>query len=123
MVLSLGFFRAILMRVEQRRMIVLVHVIVRPVSEFAHRTAGVLVRDVPVVVRMHLSGMLVLVGFVAHDLLLGLDRHASPPIGSLKSRTQHSSCATDGRLPVIRGVTALALPGRSLTVRSTDRVR
>jgi len=72
---ALVLFRAVLVPVNETGVVVLVHVVVGAVREFAHRAAGVLVRDVPVIVRVDLCGMSMLVGLVAYDLLLRLDGH------------------------------------------------
>jgi hypothetical protein len=77
--LPLVLFRPILVSVHEAGVIVLVHVVVRAVCELTRRAAGVLMRDVPVIVRMDLRRMSVLVSFVADDLLLCLGGHDQPP--------------------------------------------
>ena len=70
MIVALVLFAAILVSVHERRVIVLMLVVVRAMLELADGPAHMVVRHVPVVVRVHLRLMLVLVLAVADDHLL-----------------------------------------------------
>jgi hypothetical protein len=76
-------FVAVFVRVDERRVIVLVHVVMGTVRKLAERSARVLVGDVPMVVRMDLGWVMVLVRLVADDFLLGLDGHTGTSWGRL----------------------------------------
>ncbi len=69
-------FAAILVRMHEGGVIVLVHVVVGTVRELAHGTTGVLMRHVPVIVTMDRRRVMVLMRLIANDFLLRLDRHA-----------------------------------------------
>lgn len=69
-IIALVVLAAVFVRVDERRVIVLVLVIVRAVLELADRSAHMVMRDVPMVVRVHLGFMLVLMFIVPDDHLL-----------------------------------------------------
>jgi hypothetical protein len=87
---------AVLVSVHERSMVVLVHVVMGAVRELAERATGVLVRDVPMIVGVHLSGVMVFVSLVANDLLLRLHRHGFASAGS-PQHEQQVACARAGR--------------------------
>jgi len=68
-ILLLVCLGTVLVPVHERRVVVLVDVVMGTVRELAHRPAGVLMRDMPVVMRMDLSLVSMLVSLVADDLL------------------------------------------------------
>jgi hypothetical protein len=65
--------------VDERRVVVLMLVVMGPVLEFAERAAGMVVRDVIVVVGMDRRGVGVLVLHVADDALGGACLQDAPP--------------------------------------------
>jgi hypothetical protein len=75
MVLALVRLAAIVVRVDEGGMVVLVLVVVGPMLELTERATGVVVRDVVVVVRMHGRRVRVLVFDVTRDTLHGLLGH------------------------------------------------
>jgi hypothetical protein len=83
---------AVLVSVHERSMVVLVHVVMGAVRELAERATRVLVSDVPMVVGVHLSDVLVLVRLVANDLLLRPHRHGFASAGSPQDE-QQVACA------------------------------
>ena len=76
-VLLLGLHAAVLVRVDQRGMVVVVLVIRRAVFELAHRATLVVMGHMPVVVRVDLTLVLVHVLDVADHFLSrrGMDSH------------------------------------------------
>jgi hypothetical protein len=79
-VLALVVLAALAVGVDERRVVVLVLVVMGPVLEFAERAAGVVVRDVIVVMGMDRRRVGVLVLHVADDTLGGARLQDAPPL-------------------------------------------
>src|SRR6266545_3489155 len=84
-------FAAILVRMHEGGVIVLVLVVVGTVCELAHRTTGVLVRHVPVIVAMDLRRVTVLMRLIADNFLFRVDRHCAPPSAPKVSSRRRAS--------------------------------
>jgi hypothetical protein len=78
-VLAFVVLAALVVGVDERRVIVLVLVVVGPVLELAERAARVVMRDVVMVVGMHRRRMGVLVLNIANDTLRGARLQDAPP--------------------------------------------
>jgi hypothetical protein len=90
-ILLLVRFAAILVRMHEYGVIVLVHVVVGLVCELAHGTTGVVMRHVPVIVGVDLGRVMVFMRLIANDYLLRLDRHAGTSFAVAFSSSRHAS--------------------------------
>jgi hypothetical protein len=90
-ILLLVRFAAILVRVHECGVIVLMHVVVGLVCELAHGTTGVVMGHVPVIVGMDLAGVMVFMLLIADDDLLRLDRHAVTSFAVALRSSRHAS--------------------------------
>src|SRR5206468_3392583 len=100
-VLPFLFLAAILVRVRDAGVIVVVLVVARLVLELGDRTTDVVMRHVPVVVAMDFAWMLVLVFCVARDVLSNASGHeyllSGAPAGALRLADVGSRCFALGR--------------------------
>src|SRR5439155_12782929 len=100
-VLPFLFLAAILVRVRDAGVIVVVLVVARLVLELGDRTTDVVMRHVPVVVAMDFAWMLVLVFRVARDVLSNASGHeyllSGAPAGALRLADVGSRCFALGR--------------------------
>src|SRR5439155_6608042 len=101
MVFPFLFLAAILVRVRDAGVIVVVLVVARLVLELGDRTTDVVMRHVPVVMGMDLTCMLVLVFRVARDVLSNASGHeyllSGAPAGALRFADVASRCFALGR--------------------------